>query len=193
MWEAHHTFILNKENRAELWPVYLAYDVEIRKRSVHQPIDPSQFAIGIWNDLEYRYTAKKVYSLVQLDLKNQMNRLSSDKHKPRNSTRNSSFRDHQNPPSEVPKTGKCIFCGVRITKDHLPRNCTATCNITGAPCHLHRIEPSGIRQNKSGRRYCFAWNGPSGCDDGSSCDRGAHLCTLCGAGSHAAQQCDVVA
>ena len=26
MWETHYLFILNSENRAELWPLYLAYD-----------------------------------------------------------------------------------------------------------------------------------------------------------------------
>jgi hypothetical protein len=47
MWSAHYTYILNKENRAELWPIYLAYDVEIRKKAVHNLIDPSQFTIGM--------------------------------------------------------------------------------------------------------------------------------------------------
>jgi hypothetical protein len=68
MWEVHYNFILNNENRAELWPLYLAYDVEIRRRSTQNGIDPSQFSIGIWNDLEVRYTAKKVLSIVQSDL-----------------------------------------------------------------------------------------------------------------------------
>ena len=55
LWEIHHTFIVNKENCTELWPIYLAYDVEIRKRATQLPIDPSIFSIGIWNDLEARY------------------------------------------------------------------------------------------------------------------------------------------
>ena len=53
----HYTFILNRENRAELWPVYLAYDAEICKRTTHFPIDPSVFSLSIWNDLEARHTA----------------------------------------------------------------------------------------------------------------------------------------
>jgi hypothetical protein len=195
MWEVHYSFILNKENRAELWPVYLAYDVEIRKKAVQQPIDPSQFAIGVWNDLEARYTAKKVLSIIQADLKNQSIRLPSDKHKPRNSTQNPSFRDQRNP-SDPSKTGRCIFCGDR-SKSHLSRNCNASCNTSGSPCHLHRVEAANghghTRQSKSGKRYCFAWNGTSGCDEGTSCQRGAHFCTLCGTTSHAAQQCDAVA
>ena len=58
-WEVHYSFIANSENRAELWPLYLAYDAEIRRRTTRFPIDPSKFSIGIWNDLEVRYTTKK--------------------------------------------------------------------------------------------------------------------------------------
>lgn len=188
MWESHYSNINNKENRAELWPLYLAYDVEIRKRAVISGIDPSEFSIAIWNDLETRYTAKKVLSIVRADLKHQSGRVTSDKNRTRN---RSSFRDARQPSSESTKTGRCIFCGDR-TKDHLPRNCTATCYTNGVPCYLHRVEPYGNRQSKSGKRYCYAWNGISGCDDGSTCTRGEHSCTLCGAGVHSAQQCGVV-
>jgi hypothetical protein len=188
LWEIHYSFILNKENRAELWPVYLAYDTEIRKRAVQTAIDPSQFSIAIWNDLEYRYTAKKVLAIVRSDLKQQSGRAASDKNKPRNK---GSFRDARQPSSESAKAGRCIFCGDR-TKDHISRNCTATSCVNGVPCHMHRVEPSGTRQSKSGKRYCYAWNGLSGCEDGSSCSRGEHLCTLCGASVHTAQQCTVV-
>ena len=189
LWEVHYSTILNKENRAELWPLYLAYDVEIRKRAVQDGIDPSCFSIAIWNDLETRYLAKKVLSIVRTDLKHQSGRATSDKHKSHNNK--SSFRDSRHSSSDSSKTGRCIFCGDR-TKDHLSRNCTATCYANGVPCHLHRVEPTGLRQSKSGKRYCYAWNGLSGCEDGSTCTRGEHLCTLCGAASHAAQQCGVV-
>jgi hypothetical protein len=64
MWQIHHSFIINNENQSELWPMYLVYDVEICKRSTQLHIDPSIFSIGIWNDLETRYTAKKVFSMV---------------------------------------------------------------------------------------------------------------------------------
>ena len=33
MWTKHYTFILDSTNRAELWPLYVAYDVEIRKKA----------------------------------------------------------------------------------------------------------------------------------------------------------------
>jgi hypothetical protein len=191
MWEVHYNFILNNENRAELWPLYLAYDVEIRRRSTQNGIDPSQFSIGIWNDLEVRYTAKKVLSIVQSDLKHQNAvRNSSEKNKSRTANNNnSSFRDHQTAPDPT-KTGRCIFCGDR-SKLHLSRNCTALCLTNGTPCYLCKID--GKRQTRSGKRLCYAWNGPSGCDLGPSCTRGEHHCTLCSISSHNAQSCDTIA
>jgi hypothetical protein len=197
LWEIHYSFILNKENRAELWPLYLAYDVEIRKRAIIEPIDPSQFSIGIWNDLETRYTAKKVLAIVQAGLKNQTTRnIPDNKNRQRNPSHNPSFRKNHPSSSDPSKTGRCMFCGDR-TKSHLSRNCTAGTNVDGTPCHLHRVEPSGpgssTRISHSGKRYCYSWNGLSGCETTSSCTHGEHLCTLCGASSHAAQQCDIVA
>lgn len=206
MWEVHYSFILNNENRAELWPLYLTYDAEIRRRSIQFPIDPSIFSIGIWNDLEARYTAKKVLALVQSDLRhnhsNQQSVSSSSRYQhnnssrdsnftPRNSSRNS-FRSQQQRTvqnSEHSKPGRCIFCGDH-SKNHLSRNCPGTCNVTGAPCHLLK-GTSGVRQDKYGKSYCFAWNGFSGCDQ-TPCQRGEHWCTLCGAKSHNAQQCTLV-
>ena len=192
LWEVHHTFILNSENRSEMWPLYLAYDAEIRKRATQFSIDPSIFSIGIWNDLESRYMAKKVLSLVQSDLKqipahSHYNNTSRNNNPSKGSTSRS---QHRSLPDSA-KTGRCIFCG-DPSKTHLSRNCQATSNVDGTPCHLSRHEPTGSRHSKSGKRYCYAWNGPSGCER-NPCLRGEHWCTLCGSKLHAAQQCDIVA
>jgi hypothetical protein len=203
LWEVHYSFILLNENRAEMWPVYLAYDIEIRKRATQLSIDPSQFSIGIWNDLEARYTAKKVYSLVQSDLKQytnnysprfqQSNQQSRDSNQtPRNSNRTSSFRSYnQRGQQQDNHSARCIFCGDR-TKSHISRNCSVTSNVNGNPCHLIKQGSSGNRQNKAGKSYCYAWNGLSGCDQTSLCRRGEHWCTLCGSTFHNAQRCDIV-
>ena len=196
MWETHYLFILNNDNRAELWPVYLAYDVEIRKRATQSAIDPSEFSIAIWNDLEARYTAKKVLSMVQSDLKRLPS--SSHNHTPHNTsipnssnpTQNSSFRNNSQTSLDDSKTGRCFFCGDR-SKSHLPRNCPESCYSNGAPCFLQKKDSSGARQSSSGQRYCFAWNGPSGCTL-PLCRRGDHTCTLCGSAAHNAQRCDIV-
>ena len=197
MWTKHYTFILDSTNRAELWPLYVAYDVEIRKKATQSSIDPSIFALGVWNDLEARYTAKKVLNIIQLDLKQHPERFISSNNSnppsytPRNPSITSSFRNPQHSLPENPRSGRCIFCGDR-SKTHTSRGCTAACYANGSPCHLARQEPTGIRISSSGKRYCYAWNGPSGCDQ-ITCRKGEHLCTLCGTLTHNAQRCDIIA
>ena len=196
LWEAHYNFIVNSENRSEMWSLYLAYDVEIRKRATQSLIDPSMFSIGVWNDLETRYTAKKVLNLVQADLKHDRSHSSHQPAVPethgeqcnsRNCSHNHSFcGQHQH---AFDKTGRCIFCGDQ-SRAHLSRNCTASSFANRAPCFLLRQEPTGTRQSKYGKRYCYAWNGPSRCGQ-SPCSRGDHACTLCGTSLHTAQQCTV--
>jgi hypothetical protein len=212
MWQAHYSFILNNDNRAEMWPLYLAYDIEIRKRATQFPIDPSQFSIGIWNDLESRYMAKKVYTQVQTDLRFQSAQAGPSninyspshsrfhpythhntehaQYSARGSFRNQPFRNPSQrfAQSNHARTGKCIFCG-DTTKSHISRNCIATNLVNGTPCHLLKLGPAGSRQDKAGKLYCFAWNGFSGCDQNPSCQRGEHWCSLCGAKAHNAQQC----
>ena len=195
-WEVHYLFILNNENRAESWPLFLAYDAEIRKRATQTGIDPSQFSIGIWNDLEARYTAKKVLSMVQADLKHNTDRVSghnsaNPSYPSRNPSQSSSFRTYpgmQHPLPDNPKSGRCIFCGDR-SKEHTSRTCTANCYSNGSPCHLYKQEPNGPRISKSGKCYCYSWNGPTGCQQ-NPCRKGEHLCTLCGSTLHNAQLCD---
>ena len=190
--------ILNSENRAEMWPLYLTYDAEIRKRTTHFGIDPSIFSIGIWNDLEQRYLANKVLSIVQTDLRrhNYSDCLSSTfspsippPYTSSNPSHNQSFCP-QHPLPNNPRVGCCIFCGDH-SKSHPSKSCTATCYTNGTPCHLSRDEPSGTRLSKSGKCYCYTWNGLAGCDQ-NPCRKGEHLCTLCGTSAHAAQQCDLV-
>jgi hypothetical protein len=191
MWEVHYQFILNSDNRSEMWPLYLAYDAEIRKRATQTSIDPSVFSIGIWNDLEARYTTKKVYAMIQADLKQHSDRfvtphpVNTSFNAPRNTP---SFRNPQHSLSDNSKLGRCIFCGDR-SKTHSSHACTASCYANGSPCHLSRQEPSGTRVSKSGKRFCFSWNGLAGCDR-TPCRKGEHLCTLCGSSMHNAQLCE---
>ena len=190
LWEIHYTFILNNNNRAEIWPLYVSYDVEIRKRAVVSSIDPSVFSIGIWNNLEVRYNAKKVLAQVQSSLKQFTPVYNTNIQNSRQERTNTSFRGQQN--SDNSQSGRCIFCGNR-SKDHPSKECIASTYANGSPSYMQRQEPSGVRWRKSGRRHCFSWNGLGGCEQGSTCKKGDHCCTLCGSLAHTAQQCDVVA
>ena len=196
VWEAHYSRILNSENRAELWPLYLAYDAEIRKRATQTSIDPSQFSIGIWNDLEVRYSHKKILALVQADLKHQSDRYASNSsfNPPAYTSRNFQpphFRNQQYTLPENPsKIGRCIFCGDR-SKSHPSHSCSSNSYSNGSPCLLIKQESTGARASKTGKRFCFSWNGPLGCTQ-NPCRRGDHSCTLCGSNGHNAQQCNAV-
>ena len=180
-----------------MWPLYLVYDVEIRKRATISSIDPSKFSFGIWNDLEIRYSHKKVLSMLQADLRQHPDRFSfhnlptTSAHTPRNQFHPPPFQAQQHQQHTLPdnpKVGRCIFCGDR-SKSHLSRLCVAACYSNGSPCYLTRQEPTGARISKTGKRYCYAWNGPVGCEK-NPCRRGDHSCTLCGSPTHNAQQCD---
>ena len=176
-----------------MWPLYLAYDAEIRKRSTQSSIDPSQFSIGIWNDLEIRYSYKKALSMLQTDLRQHPDRFAHNdptnppSYTPRNQFRPLPFQNQQHPLPDNPKLGRCIFCRDR-SKSHLSSTCSATCYANGTPCHLTKQGLSGARMGGSGKRYCFAWNGPEGCGQ-NPCRKGEHICTLCGSTGHNAQQC----
>ena len=200
VWEVHYSRILNSENRAELWPLYLAYDAEIRKRATQTGIDPSQFSIGIWNDLEVRYSHKKLLATLRADLKQHSDRFSPHNppnppnlpnppsYTPRNQFQPSSFRNQQPSLPENPRlAGRCIFCGDR-SNSHPSPSCVASSYSNGTPCLLLRQDTMGARTSRTGKRYCFAWNGPIGCLQ-NPCRRGEHSCTLCGSNGHNAQQC----
>ena len=195
LWTAHYNFIVNSDNRSEMWPLYVAYDVEIRKRATMSSIDPSHFSFGIWNDLEIRYSHKKVLSMLQADLRQHPERFSFQ-NLPTTSSFTSRNQPHPPPfqaqqhslPDNPIKVGRCIFCGDR-SKLHPSRLCIATCYSNSSPCFFTRQEPTGTRVSRTGKRYCYAWNGPVGCEK-NPCRRGEHSCTLCGSTAHNAQQCD---
>ena len=105
LWEVHHTFILNRDNHSELWPLYPAYDAEIHRRAIQFLINPSMFSISIWNDLEMCYTARKVLSMVQSDM---ILHSSSNNHANPTCTHNPSkaysSQSHQHSPPDSTKT-----------------------------------------------------------------------------------------
>ena len=107
---------------------------------------------------------------------------------PRNQFQPPSFRNQHFALPNNPKAGRCIFCGDR-SKSHPLSACTTSCYLNGTPCHLIKQEPNSTRTNRSGKHYCFAWNGPAGCIQ-NPCRKGEHLCTLCGSTGRSAQLCD---
>jgi hypothetical protein len=152
LWDTHYNFILDNDNRAELWPLYVAYDVEIRRRAVVSAIDPSVFSIGIWNDLEARYMAKKVLSLVQSDLKHNT---PSSKNRITLVPTAGLFVTRRIPGSvDSSKSGRCIFCGNR-SKDHPSKNCLVSSTLMGHLALCKDKNPPALDRTNQGNALFF--------------------------------------
>jgi hypothetical protein len=197
-WNSHFLTIRDKETLADCWRLWLAYDTEICRRSVHEGIDPAVHHISVWNDLEIRYMEDKIAHRFRSELANFRSQNSPHFHpysrdhnmQPPQPPRSHSFRARYPEHDKSQMVGKFFICG-DPTRSHISRNCISTTLANGKPCHLQRPSPSEPRKDKNDRQYCFAWNGFTGCKPGPRCGHGEHLCTLCGASSHNAQHCSV--
>jgi hypothetical protein len=69
-WNSHFLTIRDKETLTDCWHLWLAYDTEIRRRSVHEGIDPAVHHISVWNDLEIRYMEDKIARRFRSELAN---------------------------------------------------------------------------------------------------------------------------
>jgi hypothetical protein len=148
---------------SKLWPLYLVYDAEIRRRATQLAVDLSIFLIGIWNDLESQYLANRVLTLAQSNSKFQSPSNNNNSTCLRNPSKGSSSQSHQHSSVDSNRTSHCIFCG-DTSKSHLLCNCPTSSNIKGTPCHLSRHEQTGSRHSKLRKRYCYSWNGLAGYD-----------------------------
>ncbi|PPQ94251.1 hypothetical protein CVT25_004971 [Psilocybe cyanescens] len=68
-WNHHFCRIRDAESRSEHWPLWIAYDTEVRRRAVYTNIDPKEYHIGLWNELEVRYNQSRVKEAMNLDLR----------------------------------------------------------------------------------------------------------------------------
>jgi hypothetical protein len=146
-WNLHFLTIRDKETLTDCWRLWLAYDIEIRRRSVHEGIDPAVHHISVWNDLEIRYMEDKIAHRFRSELANLRIQNSPrfhpysrdtarDNHtQPFQPPRNHSFRARQFEQIKTQMVAKCFICG-DTTRSHISRNCDATSLINGKPCHL---------------------------------------------------------
>ncbi|KAF8163733.1 hypothetical protein B0H34DRAFT_672670 [Crassisporium funariophilum] len=72
-WKVHYKTILCAETRAEMWSLWLAYDMDICKRAIHLGIDPSVHHIHVWNQLKKR----DIKANIQKRLENNMQHYNS--------------------------------------------------------------------------------------------------------------------
>ncbi|TFK21121.1 hypothetical protein FA15DRAFT_97225 [Coprinopsis marcescibilis] len=200
LWKTHYGRILEDQTRSEHWPLWLAYDIEVRKRCVATNIDPSVFHANIWNTEQTRYFKNAAIEAGRAAGSSTNNYRSQSSNFPTRST--SQRRDPKEQPFRSTHTGmrkekddrrgRCIFCGDSL-KSHASRHCQSSTNITGRSCHITKQSPNDRpRVDANGNAYCYGYNGQSGCAKGSNCTHGEHWCSLCGSKSHGAQDCTTI-
>jgi hypothetical protein len=86
------------------------------------------------------------------------------------------------------KSTFCYVCGSNL---HSSFQCTATSKAVGTRGDIF-IRRDGadwfIGAGDDRRRFCYAWNLPGGCRI-RECNRGQHVCSLCGSSGHGAPSC----
>ncbi|KIM38781.1 hypothetical protein M413DRAFT_12458 [Hebeloma cylindrosporum] len=163
MWRTHFSSIVVKEMRSEDWPLWLAYDTEVRRRSVTSPLDPSQFQKRLFDDLYVCYSSEKILAHVQSTIKAGPSAQSSLCYHPyqrpsdySTAFRGDSFRSHSSN-SKITSRCRCFFCG---GLSHSPKSCIAITLVNGRPLLLPKpVTPDTPRVDRNGRQYCFGWNG----------------------------------
>ncbi|KAJ7915001.1 hypothetical protein B0H13DRAFT_1711755 [Mycena leptocephala] len=186
LWLFHYESILQRPMRAQQWPLCLAYDSRIRRLATVSPIDPSEFHLAIWNELETGYITNTAIQTLRADLGSQ-----SQSH-----SNGHSFRANGPPasnPNHLPimsPNARCFVCGNSDPR-HSSRRCHSTVLVNGKDAILIVRKDGEPRRDSEGNSLCFAFNGRTGCTRGANCEQGKHWCSLCGQrnGAHTAQTC----
>ncbi|KAJ7636340.1 hypothetical protein FB45DRAFT_742856, partial [Roridomyces roridus] len=178
LWKIHYESILLHPMRAQQWPLCLAYDSRVRRLATTSKIDPSQFQLAIWNELEPAFIANNAAQLLRAEMS--INGFSNS-----HSFRSAPDTSNPNFLAIMPSNTRCFVCG-STDRGHSARICQATTLVNGSDIILR----APGRRDEEGNAYCFSFNGRGGCNR-ANCDQGKHWCSLCGQRNrtHNAQTC----
>ncbi|KAJ7754014.1 hypothetical protein B0H16DRAFT_1833089, partial [Mycena metata] len=195
LWLVHYESILHRPSRALQWSLCLAYDSRIRRLSLVTAIDPSQFHLAIWNELETQFITNTAVQTLRADLgltasrgRSQFtNNAGSSSHSFRTSAPTA---PNPNRLAIMPPNSRCFVCG-DSDPNHSSRRCHSRVLINGNEAILLVRKQGEPRKDAEGNSLCFAFNGRAGCTRGANCEQGKHWCSLCGLrdGTHTAQGC----
>lgn len=190
LWKTHFELIYSAPDHISNWPTWLAYDITIRRQSLNEGIDPSIFHMSVWSSCDLEVT-KQAVSRTASSLSNTRPNSASGCFQPytnnfrhperQNSQQDGRLRPHQ---TRWRSPAHCLFCA----GPHQPRGCRATVQVNGRPLYIISRDDGKAFADAEGNRYCFAFNGSTGCST-SGCSKGVHHCTLCGGTDHGAQSC----
>jgi hypothetical protein len=195
-WDDHVDIVFNHLCRDTHWPVVLRYDIEIRKRSCNSAINP-----GIYQELIFTHLMDQVRDKA-LDLYKTAPQAAHQKSFQSNAASTSTAHTRQNqytsrstqktpttlPSTSLPATppgprGRCYRCGLT---GHAVRLCTQETLANGRTPNITRGRKGAWFIN--GGTFCYKFNSVDGCIP-SECKNPPHVCTLCNATDHGAQNC----
>ena len=191
-WTNHYTLIRDAEDCSTNWELWLVYNIEIRRRSCSEPLDPTVFHLTIWNGLQPAFLAKqaetKLFDKLRQELFQNNSQGSTTKRKASPDPHEYTSKRRRDFLSSTSSKNRCFLCG---SVEHRSLDCRHNTLANGKPVFLKRYGSEDYRDSQ-GSRYCFGFNGTKGCSNrDNTCKRGLHRCTLCG-GSHNAQSCNAI-
>lgn len=187
-WRIHFERIRDAPDNQSRWQTWLEYDISLRKNSIHEGLDPAMFDRALWYRLDLD-TARQT-SLHQPSNRAQQSSsrfpagASNSRQSERSSQQERQPRSHQ---TRWTSPARCLLCA----GPHYSRGCRSTTQTNGRPTIITSRDNGKTYADSDGNRYCFAYNGATGCVT-QSCPKGMHQCTLCKGSEHGAQSCPAV-
>lgn len=184
-WRTHFERIREAPDNQSNWRTWLTYDITLRRRSIFEGLDPARFHRALWHRIELD-TPKHVASQQSSNRFQQSSSRfpagsSSSRQSDRGNQQDKQLRPHQ---TRWKSSSRCLLCA----GPHYSRGCRATTQVNGRPTLITSRDEGKSYTDSDGNRYCFAYNGATGCTS-QSCSKGVHKCTLCKSMEHGAQSC----
>ena len=180
-WSRHFRHINAADDLSESWQIWLNYDIEVRKLSIEQGIDPSLFHEKLWHRCELR-----VYQQIpQTSYHNstfgpaRSTRSYNRSYSPYLHLLQTRTHDRDNGWSSnrpFRRDSRCFFCG---GTGHHAKACTEK---------SRRLDKS--HRDVNGNSYCCNYNIDRGCPNSPASCKYKHWCSLCGDANHNAQSCN---
>jgi hypothetical protein len=191
-WEAHEHLVKHHSALTTNWPLLLAYDIHIRRRSVvDSSLDVSIFQQRIFDSLRPAFDKRSNEDFMRgLWASDPARRTISA------APESSRSRDTRNPVGAsqphraqtrhvTAGTIRCFICGGTA---HPHAGCSATATVSGKSILVSK-STDGKNWLINGKEFCYRFNGSRSCNY-AMCSR-PHLCSLCGSQSHSAQGCSI--
>lgn len=196
-WRHHYRRISGAPTFHTDFKAFLWYDIRIRERSVQEWCDPAMWHKEVWDRVAVDIQDAKIEAAVEQRLTNMVHAdaqrrfrsppLTDHGHPSKRSRDDRSFPyPRTTHDSRKPTTLRCIFCGVH---GHSAQECRAESFPNGARTFLTKFD--GYWRLPNGDRVCFGYNGRGCANRSGHCNKGRHLCSLCGDSNHAAQTCRI--